>query len=500
MRSIGCALLLFALTAAAIGQSRPSPVQEETARKLFEHGQQLSSRNQAAEALTDFMAVVTDYGSSSVADEALVAIARHHLEVSFDAAEAKKAVDLLMTRYRNSDSAPMGYVLQGRLKLMENPGAQTVDSAITDFERVKVFADNEALAAAVFYWAEALGRWGRPEDSARRYAELVADYPGSAWAARGSLGLARTLVRLDRYERAMAVLQRVSTWMPGSVVESRARAWNTQLYRLHVRRSAQLPLYVPADRFLAGPAGKIKEVCALAADRSDNIFAVYRNGVAVFGPNGKVQRTIAGRDLRGLFVGADGEPVMFGDSGICREGESPRAFIAPKADKTQGPIEEPPAAVMLSSRQVLLVDRGAPTVSRFTAGGAFLGVFARGRADRLAVNWRDDVAVLDRGTKSITVLDSEGTVVARVPPKGTDYELRNPVDVLYDVFGHMYVLERSGDRSGVFIFSTAGRLLARFNPPLDTEWEAREPDAFALDSAGRLYIYDGKRERVQVYR
>ena len=85
---------------------------------------------------------------------------------------------------------------------------------------------------------------------------------------------------------------------------------------------------------------------------------------------------------------------------------------------------------------------------------------------------------------------SSGT---KIPAKGTGYALESPADLAFDMFQHLYVL----DKAQVVIFAPGGRHVATFTPPAQGGF--RSAAAMALDQAARLYIYDDSQARVLIY-
>jgi hypothetical protein len=82
--------------------------------------------------------------------------------------------------------------------------------------------------------------------------------------------------------------------------------------------------------------------------------------------------------------------------------------------------------------------------------------------------------------------------------RGPDFEFKNPVDVAYDGFGHLYVL----DHASVFVFSTnraMPRLLRTFSEAETSAGVFRRASAFALDRAGRLFIADERVDKIRLY-
>src|SRR4029453_16284565 len=90
------------------------PNVEEQARRQFESGLEFYRAGRYAEALKDFQTVAEGYATSTVADDAMLAIAEYQLDVLHDAIAARTSAETLVKRYATGDAAPMGYVIAGR--------------------------------------------------------------------------------------------------------------------------------------------------------------------------------------------------------------------------------------------------------------------------------------------------------------------------------------------------------------------------------------------------
>ena len=109
---------------------------DDLARRTYDSGVTFVQNGRYAEALKDFQAVVDSFPKSSVADDALLQIGLYQLEAARDLAAAQAAAERLLKEYGASDSAPMGYVLIGRLAIAKGRSAADVDAALASFERV----------------------------------------------------------------------------------------------------------------------------------------------------------------------------------------------------------------------------------------------------------------------------------------------------------------------------------------------------------------------------
>src|SRR5262249_16740077 len=123
--------------------------------------------------------------------------------------------------------------------------------------------------------------------------------------------------------------------------------------------------------------------------------------------------------------------------------------------------------------------------------------FAAVNTEHLAINALDDVAMVDRDQKAIAIVDRDGKPLTRIPAKGTGYELDNPVDLVFDALGHLYVLDRG--KGSIYVFGPKNRLVATITIPEKDPGSLHKAQAFSIDPAGRLFVFDDRSQRLQVY-
>jgi TolA-binding protein len=506
-------LVLCAIVAAAATLAAQAPVTpEEFARRQYDSGLEFLRSGRYAEALKDFQAVVESYPATTIADEAQLAMARYQLDVARDAGAAQTIAESLLKKFPTSDSVPMAYVVIGQAMVARGITPANTDAALANFERVpRLFPGSDAVAPAVYAAGDTLKRLGRCADALQRFEQVETQYPRTAWAWESRLSSAGCLVAAGRPVDAMSTLQAVTDADATTPQARLARAWNTILYRLYLKAPAR-QAYTLSERSVGGPAGKLKDVAAVAlGDRGTDgckttgtqpcVYVGTRAGVMVLDERGTPLRTFGSGEVRGLFVDAHGRVVMVQRAVLQQEdGSGAPGLVTLTAPRDNGPqkvLDDLSAVAMLSTGDRLVADRSVRAVYRFDAAGKFAAPFASVRASRIAVGPGDVVALLDRDTKSISIVDRDGKPAARIMTKGTGYELRNPTDIAFDALGHLYVLERDG----VDVFTAAGTLVTAFAPPAAAQGSGgfRDASAFALDEAARLYVYDERTERVQIY-
>jgi hypothetical protein len=97
----------------------------------------------------------------------------------------------------------------------------------------------------------------------------------------------------------------------------------------------------------------------------------------------------------------------------------------------------------------------------------------------------------------VVVLDRDGKTIRALAKKTASYELKRPVDLAFDAFGHLLVLDRG--QSSVFVFNRQGTLVTTFTLAEKAPGAFRRATAMAVDDAGRLYIHDDGAKRILIY-
>src|SRR5262249_57241731 len=133
MRSGRCLLFVLLTLGAVANLSAQTASDEALASRQFQNGRLLLQRRDYEQALKDFRAVTEIYPNTSVADNAWLEIGRYYLEVVGDVAQASSAAELILNKYRNSDSAPWAYLIQGEILLGRSRMAKDLAAAQTTF-------------------------------------------------------------------------------------------------------------------------------------------------------------------------------------------------------------------------------------------------------------------------------------------------------------------------------------------------------------------------------
>ena len=63
-----------------------------------------------------------------------------------------------------------------------------------------------------------------------------------------------------------------------------------------------------------------------------------------------------------------------------------------------------------------------------------------GKTWRMITNGLGDIAILEKGEKTVLFSDREGKVLGKLTGKGPGYELSDPVDIVFDSLDQLYIL------------------------------------------------------------
>jgi TolA-binding protein len=430
--------LTGALAGAVLAQTQAS--NEEVARRQLESGRAFARQGNYTEAMKDFRAVADTHPSSSVADNALLEIARYYIDVAGDMVAAGGAVDTIVKKYATSDSAPDAYVLAGRLDLARSHQGDDLDSALANFQRVfRLFPSSDAVPRALALAGETMYYARRPDDALTYLTRAIAEFPTSTSAADAYLTLGRVFVARGEPTLAMEELQQVRNRWPNTPAAATALAEITLLHRLHIR-ARTAPAYALGAETI-GPV-RLQNVVALALSSRPTLYFASESELGIL-TAGSPDRPQAVPRPRGLAVDRTGAVVAFDATSLRPPAGTPMLLSIPQAGGTPKPLTNIEAAAQFSNGDWLISDGNDRSIQRFTGAGVHVGPFAPGRLAPLVVTATDDVVGVDRDAKAIVVFDSTGKTTARIPFRGGGYDLQNVEDIAVDAFGNVYVLDRT---------------------------------------------------------
>jgi outer membrane protein assembly factor BamD (BamD/ComL family) len=439
--------------------------------------------------------VVAQNPDTAVAADALLELANYQFDIARDLAAAGAAAETLTSTYRQfASAAAMGWVMKGRILLVQSRQPQQMTTALSNFGSVAaIYPKSAAVPMAGYYAGETLRITGASKAAIDRLRAVVSDYPTSPWAARSLLSAAICQVAEGQHLAAMGTLQRVRLQFAGTPEAETALHLNDQLYRLYVRPAAQQSAYEFSERLIPRGQAKLEDVEGLRVDAAGNVFVVAGNRLLGYDGQGGLRPAPASNAPTGLFLDQSGLVVAIQKGALNRDGTA-LALKVPKPDGTPRILEEVAAGATWSTGEYIVADPSG--VLKFSRDASPLGALAAVRASKVVVNSLDEIAALDR-EGAVVVLDRDGKTVRSLAKKTASYELKRPVDLAFDAFGHLLVLDRG--QSSVFVFNRKGTLVTTFTLAEKAPGAFRRATAMAVDDAGRLYIHDDGAKRILIY-
>ncbi len=247
-------------------------------------------------------------------------------------------------------------------------------------------------------------------------------------------------------------------------------------------------------------SAKLKDVFGLSFDSAGRLFVGHKQGVSIFDAKGALVRTVSSDQPSTFFLDERGRIVTARHGALVTEGGGEMTtlqVLTPNSGGKARDLDDLPSIGILRNGDRLVADREGKAVARFSPAGKYLDTFAQVNPEQLAVSGMEDVAIINRDTKSIVVVDRDGKTLSTIPAKTTAYQLSNPSDVAFDPLGHLYVLDRG--KPSVLIFGAKGALISTLSIPDKSAGAFQKPLALAVDDAGRIFVFDDRAGRVQVY-
>jgi TolA-binding protein len=476
----------------ASGSAHVAQNQEDAARDKYNEGLGFMQKGLIDQALADFRAAVTMAPKSGVAGDALVAIARYQIDVKHDLDEAKKVIGDLTKDYELTSAGAEAYAMDAQITLARSRAKDDVQAAIANLERArnsKYYAfpgSGDLIPMSLYYQGEALRTGRHFDDALDMYARVAEGYPGSPWAAKALLATAACLTDTGKGLVAMEVLQHVRTGFPNTAEAATAQNWNTILYRLYLRTSE--------SRYSAGESlSAPKDVIDVAVDEHGGVFVSHQGGVSAL--RGALKSPTQVQSASAMAFMLDGTLVVAKKGSLFPDG-APAVALSSASDGQKALDDVRAIAVNWRGEWLVIDGKYKGSVRLFSKSGDRSGPFASVGASRLAVNngteGLGDVAVLDKETRTIVVVNSDGNVNlgSVTSPAGA---FGAPVDIAFDALGHLYVLDQKN--ATVFVFSRERKPLTQFTL---SERNAKLV-ALAVDAAGRVYVLDDGLHVVHIY-
>lgn len=538
----------LAPVAAAPAQPPANEELEQAAERRFLSAEQFYRGGRQAQALRDYETVLEAMADSRLADDAALRIAVHRFEVEGNPAAAEEMAERMLAEFPAGDAIPGAHHLLGRIAAESVPPRP--EDAAAEFERALTAAGPEGsdwAFPALLGIARAAAARGDDEAAAGALLSALYETAASGTAERrrfeARYDLALALARARREDGALAELAplradllrrlrdggRVPTAGPAAegapapaAAESppsageaggegdRGEEWVAGL----ARRAEALSLLIARFRDPRGPAWRFagsvrppRELdeplgLRLAGDRIQVLDRDTRE-LQIFTESGEFRRAVSMRNPRGLaldrLLAAEGESAesaaVVAAEDLLVVGGNGLTLRAPGRDGDPEPLRRIRAAAVTPEGFWVWDDR-RKQVLRFARSGMFLGPRPHPRLERvrrIARHPRGALLVVEE-RQGVLGFDAEGHRLFHRPVGGA---LAEPVDLVFDSLGRLYLLDRAGPQ--VLIHDLDFAEVATLSGAV-FGGAVRRPVSLDVGADGSLFLLDEATESVGVLR
>ncbi len=537
----------FSPVAAAAAQPPASEELEQAAERRFLSAEQFYRGGRQAQALRDYETVLEAMAESRLADDAALRIAVHRFEVEGNPVAAAEMAERMLAEFPTGDAIPGAHHLLGRIAAASVPPRP--EDATAEFERALTAAGpggSDWAFPALLGIARAAAARGDDEAAAGALLSALYETAAPATAERrrfeARYDLALALARAGRDEGALAelaslradLLRRLRDGggalpaappapadpLPGSAEdgredrsEGRAEDWPAGL----ARRSEALSLLIARFRDPRGPewrfAGSVRPPrgldeplgLRLAGDRISVLDRDTRE-LQIFTEGGAFRTAVSMRNPRGLALdraaaaaigtGASAEAAaVVAAEDLLVVGGNGLTLRAPDRDGDPEPLRRIRAAAVTPEGFWVWDDR-RKQVLRFARSGLFLGPRPHPRLERvrrIARHPRGALLVIEE-RQGVLGFDAAGRRIFHRPVGGA---LAEPVDLVFDSLGRLYLLDRAGPQ--VLIHDLDFAEVATLSGAV-FGGAVRRPVSFDVAGDGSLFLLDEATESVGVLR
>ncbi|WP_243302344.1 tetratricopeptide repeat protein [Geothrix oryzisoli] len=456
----------------------------DLAERLYQSGERAYATKAYQEALDTWSQLLQAAPKSEFAPRALLALARHQVEVEHKPEAAMPYLDRLKGDYLRAPEAADGLLLRGTLLARQARRAADLKDAMAEFNRViDLFPEAPAVPEARFRLGRAWrdqGQWGR---ALHQFVEAFVVRPDAAIAPRAMLEAAETLDLLGDLPGCLRLLQQLRTAAPRSP-EAQEAAWRLAV---RVKHRLQKP---PLANEGVWPAGRVKwlKTPTLLATAADGDLLIYQNGLdrAFRFHQGELTPAGAGAPGAKAMVAAPaGEVWLLAKTGLLREQVA--------APMPLGGLSAISGAALDRWGALWVADAKTPALTVFSPDGTSRPV-ASPTANALAPLPTGGLVIAADADRKLLFLDADGQPRTVVPyGKDLPATFRYVVALASDGAGQVAALVEGGDfGEGVVIFGPQGAVLRQAT--FKSLGISGRITSLAMDHAGGLILCDRRND------
>ena len=464
----------------ALAVAAALPAQDDLAERLFHSGERAYAARSHGEALETWRQLLQQAPASPFAARALLAMARHHLDVEHKADAAMPLLERLKAEHMKTPQAAEALLLRGTVLAERSRKPQDLKEAMGELNRlVDLFPEHPAVQEARYRLGLACLVQGQPSRALAHFVEALRLDPGSPVAPKAQLQLAEALDLTGDLPGCLRLLQGLRNRWPASP-EAEEAAWRLAV---RVKHRLQKP---PLRSEGPWPQGRQKwlKTPTLMAVAPNGALLIYQDDLdrafelkgAELMPAGPVAK-----NAKALLVGPSGQPwLLVPKLGVVKEEGQPPLPL---------PTLASPTGAFLDAWGALWVaDAKAGSLTVVAADGSSRQIPTPAPSVMAALPGGGGVVASD-ANRSLLFLDAEGQPRLTVPyGKDLPAAFREVLALASDPTGHVAALVEGGDFEGVVLWGPDGTLLRQATfKALGISGRFR---ALALDRQGGILLAD----------
>ncbi|MBL0210159.1 MAG: tetratricopeptide repeat protein [Holophagaceae bacterium] len=450
----------------------------DISEKLYLSGERAYHARSYPEAFETWNQLLQASPKSGFAAQALIRMARYHIDVEKKPESALPFLERLKTEHIKSPIAAEAMLLRGEILAERARKPADMKEAIAEFNRVvDLYTDNPAVAGAHYQLGLAFqgqSNWGRALQS---FLEAYRLDPLSAFAPKALLQAAEVLDIKGDLQGCLRLLERIRERSPNSP-EAREAAW-----RLAVRvkwRMQKMPLKSEGN-WPAGKAPKWVNTPTLLVSGSDGDLYIYEDGLDRVDLLRKMESIPVGALVKGakaMMIAPSGLPWFLTKQGLAREDGT----LLELAGNT------PTGGVLDRWGTIWVGDRKVAALTLIGADGQQKALPSP-TTNALAPLPNGGVAQASDANRDVKFLDANGQPQVWIPyGKGLPGVFRYVVALGSDAVGHVAAIVDGGEFEGVVLWGPDGVVLRQ------ATWRqlgiSGKFVAIAIDQNGGLILAD----------
>ncbi|MBL0313981.1 MAG: tetratricopeptide repeat protein [Holophagaceae bacterium] len=450
----------------------------DISEKLYQSGERAFHAHSYPEAFETWNQLLQAAPRSSFAAQALIRMARYHIEVEKKPDSALPFLERLKTEHIKSPIAAEAMLLRGEILAQRAKKPTDMKEAIAEFNRVvDLYTDNPAVAGAHYQLGLAFqgqSNWGRALQS---FLEAYRLDPLSTFAPKALLQAAEVLDIRGDLQGCLRLLERLRERSPNTP-EAKDAAW-----RIAVRvkwRMQKTPLK-SEGLWPAGKAAKWVNTPTLLTPGPDGDLYIYEDGLDRASVLHKNQSAPVGGLVKGakaMMVAPNGLPWFLTKQGLVKEDGVPAALAG----------NAPTGGVLDHWGTVWVGDKKIPALTLIDLDGQSKALPSP-TTNALAPLPNGGVAQASDANRDVKFLDANGQPQVWIPyGKGLSGVFRYVLALGSDALGHVAAIVDGGEFEGVVLWGPDGSVLRQ------ATWRqlgiSGKFVAIAFDRSGGLILAD----------